>query len=124
MRHRATMLRLDGGAVTRLADRLKAKGLVARDRDLTDARSVRLSLTEAGAALVPILDAEADAHERAWFGSLSYSELRQYKLTIAKILQPANIKSRLPRPWSNGRFWLQAKVAGIRSQVSSRRSKL
>ena len=88
----ATALRLDGGAVTRLADRLKAKGLIAREPDPTDARSVRLSLTEAGAALVPILDAEADAHERAWFGALSYSELRQYKLTIAKILQPANIK--------------------------------
>ena len=88
----ATVLRLDGAAVTRLADRLKAKGLIAREPDPTDARSVRLSLTEAGAALVPILDAEADAHERAWFGSLSYSELRQYKLTIAKILQPAGIK--------------------------------
>ncbi|MEP7006002.1 MAG: MarR family transcriptional regulator [Sphingomonas bacterium] len=88
----AGALRLDGGAVTRLADRLTAKGLVAREPDLTDARSVRLSLTEAGAALVPIIDAEADAHERAWFGSLSYSELRQYKLTLAKVLQPAEIK--------------------------------
>lgn len=88
----ATMLRLDGGAVTRLADRLQAKGLVLRERDPTDARSIRLSLTEAGTALVPILDAEADAHERAWFGSLSYSELRQYKLTLAKLLLPAGIK--------------------------------
>jgi DNA-binding MarR family transcriptional regulator len=88
----AGVLRLDGGAVTRLADRLMAKGLVARAPDPTDARSVRLSLTEAGAALVPILDAEADAHERAWFGSLSYSELRQYKLTLAKVLLLAQIK--------------------------------
>lgn len=88
----ATVLRLDGGAVTRLADRLQAKGLVLRERDPTDARSVRLSLTESGATLVPILDAEADAHERAWFGSLSYSELRQYKLTLAKLLLPAGIK--------------------------------
>ena len=69
--------------MTRLADRLTAKRYVTRDRDPTDARSVRLSLTEAGAALVPVLDAEADAHERAWFGWLSYSELRQYKLAIA-----------------------------------------
>jgi DNA-binding MarR family transcriptional regulator len=95
----ATVLRLDGGAVTRLADRLKAKGLVTREPDPTDARSVRLSLTEEGVALVPVLDAEADAHERAWFGSLSYSELRQYKLTLAKVLDRAGIKP--------GEVWLR-----------------
>jgi len=88
----SVVLRLDGGAVTRLADRLQAKGLLLRRPDPSDARSVRLSLTESGAALVPILDAEADAHERAWFGSLSYSELRQYKLTLAKLLARAEIK--------------------------------
>jgi DNA-binding MarR family transcriptional regulator len=85
----AAALRLDGAAVTRLADRLQAKGLVAREPDPTDGRSVRLSLTEAGADLVPLLDAEASAHERAWFGSLSFAELRQYKLTLAKLLQRA-----------------------------------
>jgi len=88
----ASVLRLDGGAVTRLADRLQVKGLVLRRPDPSDARSVRLSLTESGAELIPILDAEADAHERAWFGSLSYSELRQYKLTLAKLLARAEIK--------------------------------
>jgi DNA-binding MarR family transcriptional regulator len=95
----AAALRLDGAAVTRLADRLKAKGLIRREPDPTDARSVRLSLTEEGVALVPVLDAEADAHERAWFGSLSYSELRQYKLTLAKVLDRAGIKP--------GEVWLR-----------------
>ena len=95
----AVILRLDGGAVSRLAERLKTKGLVAREPDPTDARSVRLSLTEPGEALVPVLDAEADAHERAWFGTRSYSELRQYKLTLAKLLQPAGIKP--------GEVWLR-----------------
>lgn len=85
----ATALRLDGAAVTRLTDRLQAKGLVRREPDPTDGRSVRLSLSEAGADLVPLLDAEASAHERAWFGSLSFAELRQYKLTLAKLLQRA-----------------------------------
>jgi len=83
----ATALRLDGAAVTRLADRLEAKGLVQRAPDPKDGRSVRLSLSAAGTAIVPLLDAEAIAHERAWFGPLSYSELRQYKLTLAKLLQ-------------------------------------
>ena len=95
----APILRLDGAAITRLVDRLTAKRLVHRARDPEDGRSVRLSLTEAGAALVPILDAEADAHERAWFGSLSFSELRQYKLTLAKVLDRAGI-----RP---GEVWLR-----------------
>ena len=85
----ALSLRLDGAAVTRLADRLQAKGLMVRAPDPTDGRSVRLSLSEAGADLVPLLDAEASAHERAWFGSLSFAELRQYKLTLAKLLQRA-----------------------------------
>lgn len=85
----ASSLRLDGAAVTRLADRLQAKGLVVRAADPTDGRSVRLSLSEAGADLVPLLDVEASAHERVWFGSLSFAELRQYKLTLAKLLQRA-----------------------------------
>ena len=85
----AATLRLDGGAVTRLADRLQAKGLIKREPDATDGRSVRLSLSEEGRDLVPLLDAEANAHERDWFGPLSYSELRQYKLTLAKLLQRA-----------------------------------
>lgn len=83
----ASVLRLDGAAVTRLADRLQAKGLIRRAPDPTDGRSVRLSLSEAGGDLVPLLDAETSAHEREWFGLLSYSELRQYKLTLAKLLQ-------------------------------------
>jgi DNA-binding MarR family transcriptional regulator len=86
----AAALRLDGAAVTRLADRLVAKGLVVRRPDPSDGRSVRLSLSMAGSNLVPLLDAEASAHERAWFGSLSFAELRQYKLTLAKLLQRAD----------------------------------
>ncbi len=88
VRGAALRLNLDGAAVTRLADRLQAKGLVAREPDTTDKRSVRLRLTDAGRSLVPKLVAAADAHERAWFGSLSFAELRQYKAVLAKLLQP------------------------------------
>jgi DNA-binding MarR family transcriptional regulator len=83
----AASMRLDGGAVTRLADRLEAKGLVLREPDPTDGRSVRLSLSAAGRDLVPQLDTEASAHERDWFGSLGFAELRQYKASLAKLLQ-------------------------------------
>ena len=84
----AMRLNLDGAAITRLADRLQAKGLLAREPDITDKRSVRLRLTETGRSLMPELIAAADEHERAWFGPLSFAELRQYKAVLAKLLQP------------------------------------
>jgi DNA-binding MarR family transcriptional regulator len=52
----ARVLDMDAGAVSRLLDRLEAKGLVARDRSVADRRVVHLRLTSAGrdvAAAVP-----------------------------------------------------------------------
>lgn len=52
----ARLMQVDNGAVTRMLDRLEAKGLVARDRRSDDRRIVRLALTDAGrdvAAQVP-----------------------------------------------------------------------
>lgn len=42
---------LDSGTLTPLLKRMEAAGLVARQRDATDERLVRVSLTEAGRAL-------------------------------------------------------------------------
>jgi len=47
---------VDSGAMTRLLDRLAAKGLLARSPDQKDRRSVRLILTERATALVPELE--------------------------------------------------------------------
>ncbi|MBA1213434.1 MULTISPECIES: MarR family transcriptional regulator [Pseudomonas] len=44
-------LSLDSGAMTRMLDRLEAKGLLRRVRSLSDRRQVRLELTEQGQAL-------------------------------------------------------------------------
>lgn len=44
----ARLLDLDAGAITRLIDRLEAKGLVARERSGADRRVVHLRLTDAG----------------------------------------------------------------------------
>ncbi|WP_082367978.1 MarR family winged helix-turn-helix transcriptional regulator [Piscinibacter sakaiensis] len=44
----ARQLDVDAGAMTRLLDRLEAKGLVARERCASDRRVVRLALTPAG----------------------------------------------------------------------------
>ena len=45
------LLHLDSGTLTPLLKRLEAMGLVRRTRDTADERSVRISLTPAGAAL-------------------------------------------------------------------------
>ena len=45
------MLHLDSGTLTPLLKRLEAMGLVRRVRDSADERSVRISLTAAGAAM-------------------------------------------------------------------------
>jgi DNA-binding MarR family transcriptional regulator len=45
------MLHLDSGTLTPLLKRLEAMGLVRRARDSADERSVRISLTPAGAAM-------------------------------------------------------------------------
>ncbi|MBW6400484.1 MarR family transcriptional regulator [Roseomonas sp. HJA6] len=58
------------GAVTKLADRLIAKGLLVREASPEDGRAQTLSLTEPGAGFVPRLAALADANDAACFGHL------------------------------------------------------
>ena len=51
----------DPGAMTRMIDRLEAKGLIRRGRSTSDRRRVGLELTEAGEALVPRMRAHSAA---------------------------------------------------------------
>lgn len=53
--HLAEPLGTDTAGMTRLVDRLEAKGLVLRQSSETDRRAVRIVLTEAGEALTPQL---------------------------------------------------------------------
>jgi MarR family transcriptional regulator, organic hydroperoxide resistance regulator len=53
--------RLDHGTLTPLLRRMADRGLVSLDRSAGDARSVTVSLTEAGEALRPVLH-EAQCH--------------------------------------------------------------
>ncbi len=64
------------GAITKLADRLVAKGLVARDAGKEDRRTQTLRLTPKADALVPELAAAADANDEEWFGRLRGHERR------------------------------------------------
>src|SRR5690606_5899996 len=48
----ARWMEIDPGAMTRMLDRLEAKGLVARARSATDRRAITLELTAEGAAAI------------------------------------------------------------------------
>lgn len=63
------------GAITKLADRLMAKGLVARKAHEEDKRAHYLFLTEEGAARVPKLADLADQNDAAFFGVLDTTDL-------------------------------------------------
>ncbi|WP_205911889.1 MarR family transcriptional regulator [Rhodobacter sp. SGA-6-6] len=62
------------GAISKLADRLVAKGLVLRDESETDKRGQLLSLSPKGRAKVPLLARLADANDAEYFGVLTGEE--------------------------------------------------
>lgn len=73
------------GAISKLADRLVAKGLVARSD--TGGRGQILALSPAGRAKVPVLAALADVNDADYFGVLSPDDqaaLRRILLTLVE----------------------------------------
>ncbi|MCX5496376.1 MarR family winged helix-turn-helix transcriptional regulator [Kaistia dalseonensis] len=62
------------GAISKLGERLVAKGLVERAESQQDKRAHSLSLTTAGRAKIPILAALADANDAEFFGVLTKEE--------------------------------------------------
>lgn len=77
---------VDQGALSRMVDRLVARGWVRREADAGDGRAVAVSLTRAGRNLVPRLAAEADKNEEVFFSGLSPSERRKLFRTVQKLL--------------------------------------
>ncbi len=62
------------GAISKLADRLLAKGLIRRSGSVADRRGHSLSLTPLGHAKLPVLAALADANDAEYFGVLDGEE--------------------------------------------------
>jgi len=77
------------GAITKLADRLLAKGLIEREASPDDGRSRTLRLTAQGADLTPRLAALADANDAECFAHLADKDrralLRILKQTVARL---------------------------------------
>lgn len=74
----ARQCQADGGAMTRMLDRLEAKGLLRRVRSTTDRRVVQLELTaegEAAAAQIPVVLAAAQNALLAGFTDTEWKTL-------------------------------------------------
>jgi DNA-binding MarR family transcriptional regulator len=79
----ADRMGLTRGAVTKLADRLIAKGLIRREASREDGRAQTLTLTSQGRGFVPRLAALADANDAACFAHLPDAD----REALARILK-------------------------------------
>lgn len=79
----AERMGLTKGAISKLAERLTAKGLVARKESRDDKRAHNLSLTKTGRAKIPVLASLADENDTEFFGVLTKEE----RTTLNRILR-------------------------------------
>jgi DNA-binding MarR family transcriptional regulator len=79
----------DGGAMTRMVDRLEAKGLISRRRCPEDRRLVKLELTEAGLAAIPKLRECSVRVLNHLMRGFTQAEARQLEGFLTRMLQNA-----------------------------------
>jgi DNA-binding MarR family transcriptional regulator len=81
------------GAISKLAERLVAKGLVAREGSSDDRRAHRLSLTPPGQAKVPVLASLADRNDAEFFGVLTKDEHRALDRILRVLVERRGLKT-------------------------------
>lgn len=81
------------GGITKIVDRLGAKGLVTRAANENDRRSQTLALTAKGRGLVPRLASLADENDAAFFGHLDGAEREKIERTMREIVRRHGLKS-------------------------------
>ncbi len=77
---------VDRSAITRLVDRLEAKGLVLRSRENADRRSINIELTSKGRNLIPVLLDSAQTHEQRFFELLNENEQQNFFRGLSVLL--------------------------------------
>ncbi len=87
---------VDQGSLSRMVDRLLARGWVRRATDARDRRAVAISLTKEGRRLVPRLAAEADTNDAEFFAGLTPAERERFLQTIQKLLAQSQSDGRSP----------------------------
>ena len=88
----AERLWLTRGAISKLADRLLAKGLIARRDHEADARAHLLALSDAGSALIPKLSALADQNDAEFFDHLTQAERETVERVMKDIVERRGLK--------------------------------
>lgn len=91
--HLADKLDLTRGAVSKLAERLIAKHLVAREENEDDGRAHTLALTTQGRKLVPKLAALADKNDAEFFSHLTATDREALKRMLQNIIEQNNLKT-------------------------------
>jgi DNA-binding MarR family transcriptional regulator len=86
-RELARDLGIDAGAMTRLIDRLVAKGLVERRRDDADRRVVQLALTPAGRRIAARLPAALADVNNAYLRGFDAAEWQQLQTLLRRMIQ-------------------------------------
>jgi DNA-binding MarR family transcriptional regulator len=85
----ANLLHQDTGAMTRMLDRLQAKGLIKRARSSSDRRVVHVELTEAGKRLVPQLPKVSINVLNRVLADFSAKEVQQLTKLLSRVLESA-----------------------------------
>jgi MarR family transcriptional regulator, multiple antibiotic resistance protein MarR len=79
----------DGGAMTRMIDRLEAKGLIRRRRCAEDRRLVKIALTDVAREALPTLRACSVEVLNRFLRGFSQLEARQFEGFLLRMLQNA-----------------------------------
>lgn len=81
------------GAISKLSERLVAKGLVERKESPDDRRAHSLALTPAGRKKVPVLAALADDNDAAFFGVLTMEEHQALDRILKALAERRGLKT-------------------------------
>lgn len=87
----ARQCELDAGSMTRLLDRLEAKGLCRRERSSADRRVVQLVLTPQGQAVAEQIPGALSRVQNAYLAGFSREEWLLLKSFLARILDNAQL---------------------------------
>jgi DNA-binding MarR family transcriptional regulator len=79
----------DAGAMTRMLDRLEAKGLIRRTRSSQDRRLMNLELTEAGRSAYPRMREISMAIANRFLRGFTKAEARQLEAFLNRMLENA-----------------------------------
>ncbi|MBS0335529.1 MAG: MarR family transcriptional regulator [Proteobacteria bacterium] len=83
-------LQYDPGAMTRMMDRLEAKGLIRRTRDRNgDRRAVHLELTEQGKQMFPVIQARVIGVLNRMLTGFSADEAKQFEGFLKRLIANA-----------------------------------